>query len=274
MPRGEGGVRRPGRPRDGHGHVARSPALGRVRGGVPAGGGAEPGLAGRGRQGGLAVGSRWPRRVTEKVKSAAPTAFGTLVYEERLVGTQTFRAAEDGDGQPGGGDARVPAHEREPAEGRDRPAVHPPRPARRPRQDPAPLPGRGRGRSRAQVGSVPGMAKEPRPLSGKVVAITGAARGIGLATARACAARGMKVAIGDLDEAEAKRAAESGAGGDRPAARRDRPGVVRAIPGRHRRAARQRGRAGEQRGDHAARARSWTRKTRPPGARWTSTCTG
>jgi len=49
---------------------------------------------------------------------------------------------------------------------------------------------------------------EPRPLNGKVVAITGAARGIGLATARACAARGMKVAIGDLDLAEARRAAE------------------------------------------------------------------
>jgi len=49
---------------------------------------------------------------------------------------------------------------------------------------------------------------EPRPLNGKVVAITGAARGIGLATARACAARGMKVAIGDLDLAEAQRAAE------------------------------------------------------------------
>jgi NADP-dependent 3-hydroxy acid dehydrogenase YdfG len=52
------------------------------------------------------------------------------------------------------------------------------------------------------------MAKEARPLRGKVVAITGAARGIGLATAQACAARGMKVAIGDVDEAEAKRAAE------------------------------------------------------------------
>lgn len=50
---------------------------------------------------------------------------------------------------------------------------------------------------------------EPRPLSGKVVAITGAARGIGLATARACAARGMRVAIGDLDLGEAQRAAES-----------------------------------------------------------------
>lgn len=50
---------------------------------------------------------------------------------------------------------------------------------------------------------------EPRPLNGKVVAITGAARGIGLATARACAARGMRVAIGDLDLGEAQRAAES-----------------------------------------------------------------
>lgn len=50
---------------------------------------------------------------------------------------------------------------------------------------------------------------ERRPLSGKVIAITGAARGIGLATARACADRGMKVAIGDLDLGEAQRAAES-----------------------------------------------------------------
>ncbi len=37
-------------------------------------------------------------RVTEKVKSGAPTAFATLVYEDRLVGTQTFRAVEDGEG--------------------------------------------------------------------------------------------------------------------------------------------------------------------------------
>lgn len=41
----------------------------------------------------------------------------------------------------------------------------------------------------------------------RVVAITGAARGIGLATAEALAARGMSVAIGDLDEAEAEAAA-------------------------------------------------------------------
>jgi NAD(P)-dependent dehydrogenase (short-subunit alcohol dehydrogenase family) len=40
-----------------------------------------------------------------------------------------------------------------------------------------------------------------------VVAITGAARGIGFATAQALAARGARVAIGDLDGDEAERAA-------------------------------------------------------------------
>jgi NAD(P)-dependent dehydrogenase (short-subunit alcohol dehydrogenase family) len=43
------------------------------------------------------------------------------------------------------------------------------------------------------------MAKERRPLSGKVVAITGGARGIGKATAAALVRRGCRVAIGDLD---------------------------------------------------------------------------
>ena len=43
------------------------------------------------------------------------------------------------------------------------------------------------------------MAKERRSLAGKVVAITGGARGIGEATARAIVAKGGTVAIGDLD---------------------------------------------------------------------------
>jgi NADP-dependent 3-hydroxy acid dehydrogenase YdfG len=44
------------------------------------------------------------------------------------------------------------------------------------------------------------MAKEPRSLQGKVVAITGGARGIGRATARALTRQGAKIAIGDLDK--------------------------------------------------------------------------
>jgi NAD(P)-dependent dehydrogenase (short-subunit alcohol dehydrogenase family) len=57
------------------------------------------------------------------------------------------------------------------------------------------------------------MAKAPRPLSGKVAAITGGARGIGRATATAFIARGIKVAIGDIDAALAEQtAAELGSG--------------------------------------------------------------
>lgn len=55
--------------------------------------------------------------------------------------------------------------------------------------------------------------KERRSLSGKVVAITGGARGIGKATAAALARRGCRVAIGDLDLELAERtAAELGGG--------------------------------------------------------------
>ena len=51
------------------------------------------------------------------------------------------------------------------------------------------------------------MAKERRSLAGKVVAITGGARGIGEATARAIVAKGGKVAIGDLDSELAQKTA-------------------------------------------------------------------
>jgi short-subunit dehydrogenase len=57
------------------------------------------------------------------------------------------------------------------------------------------------------------MAKERQPLGGKVVAITGAARGIGKATATALIRKGCRVAIGDLDLPLAEQtAAELGGG--------------------------------------------------------------
>jgi NAD(P)-dependent dehydrogenase (short-subunit alcohol dehydrogenase family) len=43
------------------------------------------------------------------------------------------------------------------------------------------------------------MSKQLIPISGRTVAITGAARGLGLATARELASRGARIAIGDLD---------------------------------------------------------------------------
>jgi NAD(P)-dependent dehydrogenase (short-subunit alcohol dehydrogenase family) len=43
------------------------------------------------------------------------------------------------------------------------------------------------------------MARTPRDLTGKLIVITGAARGIGAATARALAREGATLAIGDLD---------------------------------------------------------------------------
>ena len=57
------------------------------------------------------------------------------------------------------------------------------------------------------------MAHRSISLPGNVVAITGAARGIGRATAQACAGAGMQVAIGDVDLASAQQtASELGAG--------------------------------------------------------------
>ncbi|HTA35489.1 MAG TPA: SDR family oxidoreductase [Solirubrobacteraceae bacterium] len=55
------------------------------------------------------------------------------------------------------------------------------------------------------------MAKQPRILAGETAAITGAARGIGRATAEALLGQGMRVAIGDVDvDAALATAAELG----------------------------------------------------------------
>ena len=57
------------------------------------------------------------------------------------------------------------------------------------------------------------MARPPRSLRGKRVAVTGAARGIGRATAGALVREGARVAIGDLDTELAEQAARE-LGGD------------------------------------------------------------
>ena len=57
------------------------------------------------------------------------------------------------------------------------------------------------------------MAKAPRSLAGRVVAITGGARGIGRATAAALIAQGARIAIGDIEASLAEEtAAELGSG--------------------------------------------------------------
>jgi NAD(P)-dependent dehydrogenase (short-subunit alcohol dehydrogenase family) len=57
------------------------------------------------------------------------------------------------------------------------------------------------------------VAKQRQNLSGRVVAITGGARGIGKATATALVRKGCRVAIGDLDLALAEETAASLGGG-------------------------------------------------------------
>lgn len=57
------------------------------------------------------------------------------------------------------------------------------------------------------------MAKQRRSLSGKVVAITGGARGIGKATATALVRRGCRVAVGDLEVELAEQTAAGLGGG-------------------------------------------------------------
>ena len=52
------------------------------------------------------------------------------------------------------------------------------------------------------------MAKQPRILAGQTAAITGAARGIGRATAEALLRQGVRVAIGDLDLDAARRTSD------------------------------------------------------------------
>jgi NADP-dependent 3-hydroxy acid dehydrogenase YdfG len=57
------------------------------------------------------------------------------------------------------------------------------------------------------------MAKAPRSLAGKVIAITGGARGIGRASAAALITQGARIAIGDIDVSLAERTAEELANG-------------------------------------------------------------
>ena len=99
------------------------------------------------------------------------------------------------------------------------------------------------------------MSKTPRSLSGKVAVVTGGARGIGQALARALAREGVVVAIGDLDAGAAEAAAaELGQRLDRPCPRRHRPARLHRLPRRGRAAPRPARHPRQQRRDHDGHA--------------------
>ncbi len=91
-------------------------------------------------------------------------------------------------------------------------------------------------------------------VNGKVIAVTGGARGIGLATAKTLHGLGAKVAIGDIDEVAVKQTRNRPRSRLLRPPRRQRPSVVHHIPRRRRARTRPDRRAGEQRGNLSGRS--------------------